>query len=545
MKRGLWILCTLLISSTLHAASFSASVDRATLYEGETLTLELHTDQAIGSGTPDLSPLEKDFELLGKQQVNQIQSINGQTKTSMVWRISLLPRNTGTLSIPPLEWNAQYSQPITVDVRAQAKSAATTESPVFIEAKVDQEQVYVQAQVILTLRILHRVSLYNDTNLTPLKMDDAHIEQLGAARSYETDIQGVRHGVIELRYAIFPQKSGPLTIPALRFSATVAERTGALGGISFGKQVHLKTPPIVLQVLPKPASYPADAPWLPLQSLRLTQAWTPEPDTLAIGQSATRHIQLIGEGLSAAQLPPVASALPSGLRAYPEQPKLTNKTTESAIVGSREESQALVPMQAGTLTLPAIEVVWWNTRADRLERARLPEQVLSVAANPAIVAPTPITPEASITRAAPAAPVVVPLLWPWQLATALFALTTLLGAWLWWRARYQPAVAINQAGGPSARTLLDELKRACQINDPQQARQALDAWARQQPQTLTDLAATFAPLSVALDELNGALYGTSALRWNGKQLWQAIRNRPIGTVESPATETALPPLYPR
>lgn len=68
-------------------------------------------------------------------------------------------------------------------------------APIFIDASLDHDSVYVQAQAVLTLRIYHSVSLYNDSSLTPLKMDDARIEQLGQARTYEKDINGVRHGV--------------------------------------------------------------------------------------------------------------------------------------------------------------------------------------------------------------------------------------------------------------------------------------------------------------------------------------------------------------
>ena len=137
-------------------------------------------------------------------------------------------------------------------------------------------------------------------------------------------------------------------------------------------------------------------------------------------------------------------------------------------------------------------------------------------------------------------------LWLWQLSTLILACTTLLGFGLWWRARRQPAVQRAAQTGPSPRTLLDDLKRACLANDPQATRQALDAWARQQPETLADMGERFAPLSEALDGLNGALYGASEISWDGKDLWQAIRNMPPASASaSPADSSPLPPLYPR
>ncbi len=189
--------------------------------------------------------------------------------------------------------------------------------------------------------------------------------------------------------------------------------------------------------------------------------------------------------------------------------------------------------------MPAIEVVWWNTLEDRLERTTLAARTLQVAPNANLDQP-PLEPLPAGTRTRPRA-----LLWPWQLSTALFALTTALGFALWWRARRQPAVRTLQPG-PTPRSLLDDLRRACQANDTQATRQALDAWARQQPETLADMAARFVPLSDALDGLNGALYSETGQRWQGDALWQAIQTLP--PAQTPAAEQepgVLPPLYPR
>jgi hypothetical protein len=99
--------------------------------------------------------------------------------------------------------------------------------------------------------------------------------------------------------------------------------------------------------------------------------------------------------------------------------------------------------------------------------------------------------------------------------------------------------------GPSPRTLLDDLRRACQANDPHATRQALDAWARQQPETLAEMAARFDPLSVALDDLNGALYSESGQHWQGETLWQAFQALPPSTQPVQQEPGSLPPLYPR
>ncbi|MCP1518312.1 hypothetical protein J2Y74_002622 [Pseudomonas migulae] len=79
----------------------------------------------------------------------------------------------------------------------------------------------------------------------------------------------------------------------------------------------------------------------------------------------------------------------------------------------------------------------------------------------------------------------------------ILACSTLLGFGRWWRARWQPAILRAAQTGPSPRTVLDDLMRVCQANDSHATRQALDAWTRQQPENLPDMAARFVPLSDA------------------------------------------------
>ena len=300
-------------------------------------------------------------------------------------------------------------------------------------------------------------------------MNDAKVEQLGEARTYEKEINGIRHGVIEVRYAIFPQKSGTLEIPAQAFSATLVDR-GSDDYNPFGprpgRQMRVTSPSIPLQVRPKPADYPADAPWMPARALSISESWSPQPEQAQVGESLTRNVLLKVEGLSGTQLPPLPLPDVQGLRRYPDQPQLADQSTDQGLIGSREEREALVPEQAGRIELPALEVVWWNTREDRLERTSLPPRTLEVAAAPQAEAEPP-------AAALPLGERLEPTLWPWQLATAVLALTTLLGFGLWWRARQLPAVIRAAANGPSSRSLLDELRRACLANDPQATRQAL------------------------------------------------------------------------
>lgn len=538
------LLPLLLCTATAQAAELTASVDRSRLNSGETVELTLETSDVTQFGKPDLTPLEPLFEVRGTRQVNQLNTLNGDSRATTRWIITLLPKENGSVVIPPLQLGEVQSQPITVQVvESDTREEQNNLDPVFIEASLDQSSVYVQAQAILTLRIYHSVSLYDDSSLTPLQIADARIEQLGDTRTYEKDINGVRHGVIEMRYAIYPQHSGLLTIAPQTFSATLVDTQPAQDataqGPKPGKLLRVSSSEIPLTVKPKPLTYPADAPWLPARSLSLSESWNPEPDHLQVGDSLTRSLTLKAEGLASSQLPALPATEANGLRRYPDQPVLNNQSGERGLIGSREEREALVPSRSGSIELPTVDVIWWNTFEDHLEHTSLPARTLQVANNPSLQVDTPtgnLQPGTADND----------VLWWWKLSTLILACTTLLGFGLWWRARWQPAVHRAAQTGPSPRTLMDDIKRACQANDPQATRQALDAWARQQPETLADMAARFVPLSDALDGLNGALYSETGQHWQGEDLWRAIRTIPAAErVQDPVGDSGLPPLYPK
>ncbi|MCQ4346684.1 protein BatD [Pseudomonas stutzeri] len=526
------------------AAELRARVDRSELALGEIVELTLESDDPTLFGRPDLGVLAEQFEVLDTRLLTRpAEGAPGDLDSRLV--IGLQPKLTGRLVIPPLRIGEVQSRAIELLVReAPPRIADEALAPVFVDARLEEDSVYVQAQAILTLRVYHSLALYDDSRLSPLELDDARVETLGPPRTYEVMLDGVRHGVIEVRYALFPQHSGELQIPALLFSATALapNEGGALPfGPRSGRAVQVRSPPLTLAVKPKPADYPADAPWLPARVLTLGEHWSPDEHRVRIGDSLTHHLLLRAEGLASAQLPGLEAPIQEPwLRRYPEQPRLHNRIGETGLTGSREESIALVPTAPGRIELPALEVVWWNTVEDRLMRSRLPGRTLEVLDNPALLADTPpVLPADPTLRSA--------RLWPWQLATVTFALTTALGFALWWRARRLPAVIRAAASGPSPRTLQDDLRRACQGNDPQATRQALDAWARQQPETLADMAARYVPLSDALDGLNAALYSESGHSWQGEALWQAIGSLPPAPngKTPPPPSGSLPPLYPR
>lgn len=539
-----WLL--ILTSTAACAASFTASVDRTQLNAGESLELTLESDDTRYFAAPDLTPLKPLFQLLASKQVNRFSTIAGQARPVNQWILTLLPKQSGFLVIPPLSLGTLQSAPINLHIRDTPAALQPQLAPVYIDTQLDQEQVYIQAQAVLTLRIYHAIPLFSDGNLTPLMLDNARVETLGKPRTFEQHINGVRHGVIEVRYSIFPQQSGLLDIPALTFSATLAGHDPqSLTPFSAqpGQRIEVKSARVPLQVKAIPDSYPEQATWLPARKVTLEQQWTPAlEEGLLVGSALTRTISLQAEGLTYSQLPAITAPASSTFKVYVDQPSLSHRYEDDAVLSRREERQAFVFEGAGIINLSPIRLPWWNTVTDQLEYAELPAQALKVKA--ALGNPTLIN-NSALPGTINNDPVSIVQLRIWQGLSLLLSLLSLCGFALWWRARHQPAVVIATSSGPSPRSLQDDLKKACLANDPVATRQALDAWARQHPESLADMAARDETLSLALDDLNSALYSESDSDWQGKNLWLAISQLSFAQqAKKHNNDDQLPPLYP-
>ena len=178
-----------------------------------TLTLRA-TDADIGD-EPDLSVLQDDFEVLNQQRISRSQIINGRSSSWVEFQFTLHPKRAGELIIPPIRVGAEQSPETRVIVRAlDARVKQTIERMVFFETELSVNPVYVQAQTVFVRRLYYAsgVQLYSDLPSTPA-VADAVIVPLGDPRSFTTVRSGTRYGVIEQRYAIFPEAPGVLTIP--------------------------------------------------------------------------------------------------------------------------------------------------------------------------------------------------------------------------------------------------------------------------------------------------------------------------------------------
>jgi BatD DUF11 like domain len=502
-------------------ASLSVSVDRQQVYVGDTLELNIIADGNEELSQLDYSELQQNFELLQRSTSSNRSIINGQSTHERKLSIVLTPRRTGLLRIPSFSLAGQTTRAISINVSARPKLAPQDEVVLF-EAELDREQVYVQGQVLLTLRLQQAINL-DSRSITELQLDNAFVKQLNQ-NSFQRHQNGKAWLVHEIRYAIFPEQSGTLVIPAQTFGAT--ERLGRRGG----RRVQRSTDALQIQVLPRPAAFTGGT-WLPAANLKIEEKWSTPPAMLQVGESATRTIHITGTGLQGAQLPPIQFQAQEGLKYYPDQPSISENDGVQGVIGIRQDSAALVPTKAGQWSIPEIRIPWWNTQSNTLEYAVLPERVLGVAAvesslpleqtaqQPAAVPPiavsnTAIRAETDSTL--------------WKILALVATLGWLVTMVLLLRSRASaktPSEAIPTEQTPGEREVFKQLMAACASDNAQQARNALINWCAQRfPEqaihSLDDVkgALNDPQFNTLATQLDHCLYSNENTAWNGREL---------------------------
>lgn len=357
--------------------------------EMDTIRLTIRSDGSSQSESPDLTPLMKDFEVLGNQTSSRITSINGRTQASVEYQITLRPRRTGELTVPRLKFGNDYSDEIRVAVRPlDPVLKQTIESMVFFETDVSKNPVYVQAETVLIRRLFYSqgVQIYSDLPGVP-EVENAVVIPLGETQSRSVMRGGQRYGVIEQRFAIFPEQSGPLVIPAISVTSSVRLQTG---GRTRRSGIRVSTEPVNLEVLPIPAEYPADAPWLPATEVTATQVWEPQTRTIHVGEPLRFGVHVSATGNRGSAIPPVPLPLPPDqFKIYPEAPVMEESADSGTVVGHRSVEYALIPTAPGDVSLAPLSITWWNTATDRLMTTEIAVDPITVTG---VATPTPETP---------------------------------------------------------------------------------------------------------------------------------------------------------
>lgn len=545
-----------------------AWLDRDSMQLGETVTLNV---EASGSadGQPDFSALNSDFKQGATQSSQQMSFVNGVSSNKTLWAVALEPKHAGSIAIAPISVGSAVTAPLKLTVLPPATSANThAGDDVFLEVHAEPLSPYVQQQVRYTVKLYFVFDL-TDGNLGEPAGDGIQMQRLGQDKRYVAEVGGRRYHVVERHYALIPERSGAVTLPALTFRGSAADPRDPMGMFNRGRAVAATSDAVDLDVRPKPASW-GNTQWLPAADVTLRDE-SDVASEVRVGDPLTRTVRIQAQGLGYEQIPELQFTAPTGVDVYPDKPQTQTRDDGTWLFGERVRKFAFVPTKPGKFTLPGMTVRWWNTTTDRDETATLPEREVTVlpatAASVATPAPAasaqtpnlPTSPTASTPTAqdglaiAPTFDDVASGRWR-ALALLGFSLWIVTLLLWWWRARGKPAVtavqSISQESLDAAAARATFL-RSCSLGELAGAERSLIAWARSERPDVRNLGEVLLRLDnpaqqEALLNLQRARYAGAATDGLASALQRAFRD---GLAWSTATvdrriSSPLPALYP-
>lgn len=411
MKQLFFWMC--IFYSTCVFAAPEMKLTPQTVSYGERVQLILSDDKAI-KNMPDLSVLQNDFIIRGQQQMESTSIINGVKTETHQLILSLFPKKKGTLTIGPFEWNGTQLPAQNVLVTEQtnqttqanssagvlpaapsmnAEQNATVQNRIFeAQGEIEPKQIYEGESALYTIRLTENIGLtqaqIQTPNTTQYTLTPFGQDKMNRTMSGETPVQ-----IYERTFLLTPNETGKFDLTGGVLGLvpdTSAPRTRPFGAFpdffgnddffnqAFGvpqKEVYAGTNTASLTVKPKPTDWSGW--WLPSQQVVLKEQFDISKE-VRVGQPLERHVQLTALGVDGNKLPLMTQPVNQSIKAYANPDKRTVIDSKSGPVGVEEITFVIVPTETGEITIPGIQVGWFDTKNEKRAVAELSAKKIHV-----------------------------------------------------------------------------------------------------------------------------------------------------------------------
>ena len=382
-----FFLISFLMTCTAHAAVV-ASVEYPNITEGQILQLRLSSDTRK-DGAPEVAPLENDFQIIGTANSTSYQNINGKASISHDFIFNLLPKKTGTLTIPALTWNNEKTQAFEITVsKAQTTYQTKEKETTTITGQVVNKNVYENAGITYRAQVATNMDFF-DGEFTAPSLPDAAVIPTGQMQAAKKVENGVAYRVFSQDFMIFPKTAGKQTIQGATFHGLFVKKTyrqqrtllepflyGAMAGQQ--DEVFLRAKDVSVDVLTRPDAWQGKW-WLPSTNVVLKESYSPDSEQIEFGNSITRNIETSALNVMGSQIPDISFSSSDDFKIYSQTPLKTELYHPGqGVIGSSSQSFVFVPLKTGKLTLPAVSLAWFDTATGQSKTAELPPRIIHV-----------------------------------------------------------------------------------------------------------------------------------------------------------------------
>ena len=346
------------------------SVDKRIMQLDDTLTITITLEDGF-AGIDSIKLPVRNLVIEGAPSVSrEFDLINGQTSRRKTFQYTAHPGAPGSAVIGPVTLHGSGGQvetlaPISIQVLPDAAAGtndpakilreliATNRDPIFLVASADPTAVFEGQEVIVTWWLYNATSVQQYAIGEIPKLEDFWAEELDVRG--EQPVQLAIDGIVVQklpirRVALFPLRSGFLTIPAMGVNASILKRvrTGNPFDLFEGMEVdvHRRSSPISIRARAVPPGPPVAA----VGDVTLRCGLPVQRN----GGPVAMSIVLNGRANLRGAAPPAFERTPKGTLQIIDKATMVDRRHDDAMMTRRWE-YLIFPTQQGPFTIPALD----------------------------------------------------------------------------------------------------------------------------------------------------------------------------------------------
>jgi hypothetical protein len=337
--------------------------------------------------SPELPNLSM-FDVYSQGTATNFTIVNGSMESSMKYNYILSPRKEGTFVIKPavIAYNRKRYESNEIVLKVvDSKTAATQVSgqdssaeegqtrDVFLTAELDKKTAYVGQQITLTVKFCHAVQIYSQPDYTAPQTTDFWTDMLEPQKSYYQIINNKRYNVIEINSALFPTRSGELSIGRAMVKTTVAggRRTRRTDPFSIfddfftqGETITVRSNTLKVNVLPLPLENKPDNFSGTVGDFKISSS--ADKKAVDVNQPVTVTYKISGTGNIKTIAEPQIGDL-KDFRVYRSSSSEKISKLEGVVGGTKIFEEVYIPKRAGTLVIPPVSLDFFDPAEKKYE----------------------------------------------------------------------------------------------------------------------------------------------------------------------------------
>ena len=223
---------------------------------------------------------------------------------------------------------------------------------------------YVQGQLVLQVRVISKFS-FDELHLEVPEVTGAKVIRLVRPRTREVRSYAGDGFLFETAFAIFPLRSGTLTISGVSVQGVVEPQVGV------EEHFASTSPDLKFDIHGIDRSYRADW-WLVADRIDMAETWSKPLDELRVGDTVRREVVVTAFGATAEQIPPIEHGRTQGIVVVEAGRSDATELSRDGVIATVTQAWDLRIDPVEVAYVSPVNLAYWNPLTGIEERATAP-----------------------------------------------------------------------------------------------------------------------------------------------------------------------------